>query len=455
MGEKVSRYVVVSDHVYGDDEGLRVSLLYATRTAKALFVVPRIADAVRAGDIGAIPPATLAQLRQAQAVVPDGEDELEAILERNRTAALDTSAASFILLPTSYCNMGCTYCGQEHVRGRLTADHRDRIRARVLRALRLPATRQLNVDWFGAEPMMGYAVIRDLAPDFVRAAAEKGVDYTSAMVTNGSLLTSRNLDVLIRECGISKFFLTIDGPPEVHDVHRPMKSGRGSFWKIIRTVRAALDNDDYRHVTFDFRTNVDVHNQDTVPRYIELMAELGFTRPNVNFTLARVRPWGNDVSAIELAGRDYAERELSWLAAMQEHGLPFSRLPTLAKRITCPAVKRTAELIGGNGNIFSCTDHPLVPEAERTSTLAHIAQADLPDIRPKGEFDDWHDEVAEGRSWCKDCVFLPTCGGSCPKAWHEGNPPCPSYRHNVQGRLDLMAGRLGLRPVPADGLMPL
>jgi uncharacterized protein len=345
--------------------------------------------------------------------------------------------------------MGCTYCGQEHVRGGLTADHRDRVRARVLRALRLPTTRRLKVDWFGAEPMMGYAVIRDLARDFIRAADEKDIEYTSAMVTNGTLLNARKLEVLIKECRISTFFITIDGPPEVHDVHRPMKSGSGSFWKIAGTIRAALDNADYRHVTFDLRTNVDVHNQDSIHRYIELMAELGFTRPNVNFSLSRVRPWGNDVSAIELAGKDYAERELPWLASMQKHGLPFMRLPTVAKKITCPAVKRTGELISGDGNIFSCTDHPLVPEAERTKALAHISDNDLPLIRPKGEFDDWYDEVQQGRSWCRDCVFLPTCGGSCPKAWHEGNPPCPSYKHNFQGRLDLVAERLGLRPVPA------
>ncbi|HEY3684161.1 MAG TPA: radical SAM protein [Streptosporangiaceae bacterium] len=449
MGEKVSRYVVVSDHVYGDGGGIRVQVLYATRTAKTLFVVPEVAEAVRRGDLDAIPPGTRAQLRQAQAVVPDGPDELEEILERNRTAALDPSAPSFILLPTSYCNMGCTYCGQEHVRGRLSADHRDRIRARVLRALRMPATEQLGVDWFGAEPMMGYAVIRDLAGDFIRAADEKGVAYTSEIVTNGTLLTAKNLDVLIRECRISKFWLTIDGPPDVHDVHRPMKSGTGSFWKIVRTIRAALDNPDYRHVVFDFRTNIDVRNQDSVDRYIELMAELGFARPNVNFTLARIRPWGNDVSAIELSSSEYAQRETAWLAAMQRHGLPFMRMPTLAKRITCPAVKRTAELISGDGSVYSCTDHPLVPGDAQSKALGHVGQEDLPPIRPRGEFDDWHDEIAQGKSWCRDCVFLPTCGGSCPKAWHEGNPPCPSYKHNVQGRLDLVAERIGLRPVPA------
>ncbi|MEV0390017.1 radical SAM protein [Nonomuraea sp. NPDC050643] len=449
MREKIGHYFVTSDHIYADDSGVRVQLIYATRTAELLFVIPEVVAALRAGDVGAISPGTRAALRAAQILVPDGQDELAEILNRNRAAARDVSEVNFILLPTSFCNMGCSYCGQEHVRGGLTADHRDRVRARVLRALRLPTTRRALVDWFGSEPMMGYAIIRDLAKDFVRVADEEGVAYTSQIVTNGSLLNSRNLDTLITECRVTRFYLTVDGPPDIHDVHRPLKSGAGSFWKIVRTIRAALDNADYQHVVFDFRTNVDVHNQDSIPRYVELMAELGFARPNVTFSLARVRPWSNDVSAIELAGKVYAERELGWLRLMQERGLPFMRMPTLAKSVTCPAVQATAELISGTGNIFSCTDHPLVPESERTAALGHISQDDLPVFRPAGEFDGWYDEVEQGKSWCKGCVFLPTCGGSCPKAWHEGNPPCPSYKHNFQGRLDLTAERLGLRPVQA------
>jgi uncharacterized protein len=447
--EKVSRYFVASDHIYKGDDGVRVQLVYSTRTAKLLFVIPQVAEALRAGRLDTISPGTRAILRDAQVTVPADQDELTDILNRNRSASHDKSLVRYLLLPTSYCNMGCAYCGQEHLRGGLSQDHRDRVRERVLRAIRLTSTRQLMIDWFGSEPMMGYAIIRDLTKDFVRVSAAEGVQYTAQIVTNGSLLNARNLDVLIRECRVNKFFITLDGPPDIHDVHRPLKGGGGSFWKITRTIRAALDNADYRHVLFDFRTNVDVHNRHSIPRYVELMAELGFTQPNVTFSLHRVRPWGNDVSAIELANKDYAQSELDWLRLMQERGLPFTRMPTLAKRITCPAVKATAEIISGTGNIFSCTDHPLVPHAEQTAALGHISQDDLPVFRPAGEFDAWFDEVEQGGSWCRDCVFLPTCGGSCPKAWHEGNQPCPSYKHNVQGRLDLAAERLGLSPVLA------
>lgn len=45
---------------------------------------------------------------------------------------------------------------------------------------------------------------------------------------------------------------------------------------------------------------------------------------------------------------------------------------------------------------------------------------------------------------------MPTCGGSCPKAWQEGHPPCPGYKYNVQDRLDLIAAQCGLHEVAGE-----
>ncbi|WP_329134478.1 radical SAM protein [Streptomyces sp. NBC_01476] len=448
--EQVSRYLVLSDRTYADDSGIRVRLAYSTRTAKLLVLDLATAQALEAGDAARVTPPWRAVLRGAEVLVPAGERELPAVLDRNRAASRDRSAVQIALLPTSYCNMGCSYCGQEHTRGGLTRDHRSQVRDRVLRAIAAPTTRTLRLDWFGAEPMVGYPVIRDLAPQFVAAAAERGVGYSSVLVTNGSLLTEQKLDTLIRVCGVNHFEITVDGPPEMHDAHRPLKNGRGSFWKIVNTVRAALDVPELRGAQFVFRTNVDTHNQDSVPRYIELMAELGFARPNVSFSILPVHSWGNDVSAIEVSKQNFADRETQWLRLLLQHGLGVRLLPSTAKTVVCPATTTSAEIISSTGNIFSCSEHPLVPEAERNLALVHLDAAGTATGRPVGLFDGWNDDIERGRSWCTGCVFLPTCGGSCPKAWHEGHPPCPSYKFNVQDRLDMVAAGSGLQPAAGE-----
>ncbi|MEY9872128.1 uncharacterized protein ABH931_001602 [Streptacidiphilus sp. MAP12-33] len=447
--DKVSRYLVVSDRTYADPGGgMPVRLLYGTRTAHTMVVDPATADALARRDADAVPTAWRQPLREQRILVPAGEDERGAVLDRNRRASADRSAVHIALLPTSYCNMGCTYCGQRHTRGGLGRDHRDRVRDRVLRAIAAPTTRSLRLDWFGAEPMAGYAVIRSLAPQFVAAATEHDVSYTSVLVTNGSLLTVAKMLTLVRDCGVTHFEITLDGPAAVHDRHRPLKNGRNSFRHIVDTVKAALDTPGCTtHV--NFRTNVDAENQESIPEYLETMAGEGFARADVSFTLAAVHSWGNDVSSVELPGKAFAERELEWLRLLQDHALNAQLLPHTPKRVVCPAVTTSAEIISSTGNVFSCSEYPLVEEAEQHRALIRLDQLGPEPGRPLGPFDGWHDDIANGRSWCTDCVFMPTCGGSCPKAWHEGHPPCPAYKFNIQGRFDLLARRCGLEPVAA------
>ncbi|MFC8723139.1 radical SAM protein [Kitasatospora sp. NPDC057198] len=447
--EKVSRYLVVGDETYSDASGVGVRLVFATRTARLLAVDPDTAAALRAGDPDGVAPGLAGELRRARILVPADEDERAAVLERNRRASADLSAVHVALLPTSYCNMGCAYCGQEHTAGGLSRDHRDKVRARVLRKIGAPSTRSARIDWFGAEPMVGYAVIRSLAPAFVAAAAGRGIPYSSVIVTNGSLLTPAKIRTLVGECGVTQFEITLDGPPEVHDVHRPLKNGKGSFRHIVEVVGEALEDSRNDGALFRFRTNVDIGNRDSVPRYLELMAELGMSRPNVNFSIMPVHSWGNDVSAVELAGREFAERQVEWFRMMAERRLNVQLVPTAANAVVCPAVTTSAELISSTGKVFSCSEYPLVPEAERQFALTDISAPAPGPHRPVGQFDDWHEDVAENRTWCGECVFMPTCGGACPKAWREGNPPCPSYKYNFQGRLAVLAAQAGLLPAGA------
>ncbi|WP_329007698.1 radical SAM protein [Micromonospora rifamycinica] len=449
--EKVSRYLVVSESAYRAENGVRVRLAYATRRARLVVVDAPTGRALAAGDLDRISPAWLPVLREALAVVPADADERDLTLARNRKANSEPSRVHLSLLPTAYCNMGCSYCGQAHSRGGLGSNHRDQVRARVLRAITAADTRIARVDWFGAEPMIGYAVIRDLAPTFVAAAAERDVTYQSCLVTNGSLLTAEKLDELIRRCGVTHVEVTVDGPPEVHDTHRPLKNGGSSFWKIVGTLREAVSEPAYRGTEFRFRTNVDRANQESISRYIDLMARQGFQKPNVSFSIVPVHSWGNDVSNIEVSRRDFARTEIGWLRQLRANGLRFQVLPRIPSTVLCPATTRFSEIISSTGNIFSCSEYPLVPAAERTLTLTHLSRAGEEVGRPVGPFDDWHDDIATGKSWCTDCVLMPTCGGSCPKAWREGHPPCPSYKYNIQERLDLIAEEYGLTVEPLVG----
>jgi uncharacterized protein len=352
-------------------------------------------------------------------------------------------------LPTTYCNMGCTYCGQEHTRGRLTANHREAVARRVLSGIAEPSTEEVRISWFGAEPMVGYPAVRDLSAQFTASADEHGVAYTAKMVTNGSLLTAEKLSVLVQDCRITEFDITLDGPARIHDRHRPLKNGGRSFDRITSTIAEALGRPDFGGVTVVFRTNVDVANIEWVDEYLDTMAALGFTGDNVFFNLAPVYAWGNDVSALEIERQAYSRREVEWMRRMLRLGLHFTVVPGETVGALCAAVTRSAEIHSSTGALFSCSEYPLVPQHEATGGLGRIDVLPIQGRRPVGPFDDWHDAVAAGETPCHSCRLLPVCGGSCPKQWREGSQACPPYKFTKQERFDLLAEVNGLHPVTA------
>ncbi|MGF1428620.1 radical SAM protein [Kitasatospora sp. LaBMicrA B282] len=448
MSQKVSRYVAFGDRAYRDADGDVVQLLYATRSGQILPLTEEVAGLLRGGRIDALDDEVRQALTQAQVLVEAGSDELADLLAESRAAAADRSTLTYSLLPSSYCNMGCTYCGQSHEKKRLEANHRDAVVRRVTNGISRPGTKAVKVGWFGGEPMAGYPVIRELSRPLIAAADEHGVGYSARIITNGSLLTLERLKVLHHECRVVHAEITLDGPQHIHDVHRPLKNGKGSFKHIVRVIQQALSEPDLAGLTIGLRTNVSRDNAPYVEEYLRYMAQAGMARDQVIFSLHEVHSWGNDVSEMQLAHARFADQELAWMRLMTELDLRFQTLPNQPRPTVCVAVTQSAEIVSSTGSVFSYSEHPLVPEAEQNRALGRVEDLPVHEVRPRGEFDGWYDSVEKGEhSPCNRCLFFPVCGGFCPKQWTEDTVTCPSYKSNLQGRLDVTAMLNDMEPV--------
>jgi uncharacterized protein len=445
-GCKVSRYTLVSSARFRS-KGRRepVGLVWNTYTGKTLEdsvcrdlanrVVPDAAEDLRAA------------LIEAHVLVPQDEDELQGVLRRLRQGSADRSVREFVLMPTAACNMSCSYCGQVHAKGDTGQEHRDRIRRRVMAAVGDPAVAKVTVRWFGGEPLMAFRHVLAMGSEFFAATVAVGKVYESRIVTNGALLTVRGALQLHRQAGVGLFIITVDGPAAVHDARRTTKSGLPTFWRIMSTLGDILRSEGAEHLRLQLRTNVDRHNVDSVKEYLRTCAELGLGDDRVLFELAPVHSWSNDADQESLTPEAYAAREVEFYELMLSLGLNFPPLPSQPKRVTCPAVTRSSEIVSPTGAVFSCTEKPLVPAAERTESLITLAALGDSKLRPAGPYDDWNESLAAGETWCRDCPMLGVCGGCCPKLWRESGPPCPSFKRNWDARLTLTAVKRGLIPV--------
>lgn len=430
-----SRYLLLSDGLYRDRAGRVARLAYSARQATLFALDAPTAGALDSGDLASITDNQLKRLAELSAVVEPDEDELGAVLSRLREGSDDPGVRVFTIMPTSWCNMACSYCGQEHHK---STARMERVAQRVEAALADPLTRRVNVNWFGGEPLLALGIIRSLSARFLAV----GKPYSASMATNGSLLSTRTLHLLAQECGLTSIEVTIDGPQPVHDRRRLKRNGTGSFHHIVEALRTPPPG-----LEISIRVNIDADNEDSIDELIVELARLGFAAPPFQLYLASVHSWGNDVSKVELEARRFAEREAGWLRLAGSLGIRFGAIPAVLKRTTCVATSRYGEVIDSAERVYSCSEHPLVPVVRETGVVATLSDLDPAAPRPLGMFDDWYDEVGDGSAQCGRCPLLPVCGGSCPKLWREGHMPCPSMKFNFADRLDIAARQLGFTPV--------
>lgn len=140
------------------------------------------------------------------------------------------------ILPTRGCNLSCAYCGfgsgnagKERMDIRMAADAVDWM-AEHRKAL---GEKMLEIHFFGGEPFIAQEVV-DVTVHRARLVAGKmGLIPRFEVSTNG---------VFDEDCArfagdyLDSIVLSIDGHREVHDRHRPMKTGRGSFDAVARTA---------------------------------------------------------------------------------------------------------------------------------------------------------------------------------------------------------------------------
>lgn len=173
------------------------------------------------------------------------------------------------------CNLNCAYCfasqGKYHGERALMSFE---VGKRALDFLiENSGTRHnLEVDFFGGEPLMNWDVVKELVA-YARVQEKiHNKNFRFTLTTNGVLVDDDVIDFCNKE--MSNVVLSLDGRPEVHDRLRVDYMGRGSYDLIVpkfqKFVKRRGGKNYYMRGTFT-HNNVDFTND------IFHMADLGFT----------------------------------------------------------------------------------------------------------------------------------------------------------------------------------
>jgi uncharacterized protein len=136
------------------------------------------------------------------------------------------------------CNLNCSYCFASQ--GKYQGDRALMSLAVGKRALDFliensGTRRNLEVDFFGGEPLMNWEVVKQIVAYGRSREAETGKHFRFTLTTNGVLLNDEVIDFCNRE--MHNVVLSLDGRKEVHDRLRRDYAGNGSYDTIVPNFR--------------------------------------------------------------------------------------------------------------------------------------------------------------------------------------------------------------------------
>lgn len=187
------------------------------------------------------------------------------------------------------CNLACQYCfaeeGEYHGRRALMSFEVGK-KAIDFLLLNSGNRKNLEIDFFGGEPLMNWEVVKQIVEYGRSKEKEYNKNFRFTMTTNGVLLNDEIMEFCNRE--MSNVVLSLDGRKEVNDKMRPFRNGKGSYELIVpkfQKFAKLRENKDYY-----IRGTFTRENMDFAKDVLEF-ADLGFKSMSIEPVVAQAEEY--------------------------------------------------------------------------------------------------------------------------------------------------------------------
>ena len=316
------------------------------------------------------------------------------------------------------CNLNCSYCfasqGKYHG-DRAVMSFEVGKRALDFLIENSGTRRNLEVDFFGGEPLMNFDVVKRLVEYARSVEKQHNKNFRFTLTTNGMLIDDDVIDFANRE--MSNVVLSLDGRKEVHDRYRVDYAGNGSWERIVpkfqKLVEARGGKNYYMRGTF-------THQNPDFLEDIKVMLDLGFNELSMEpVVCAKGDPAELTAEDIELVKKQYEDLAELMLKKDKE-GKPFTFYhymidltggPCIYKRISGCGSGTEYMAVTPWGDLYPC--HQFV--GEEKFKLGDIWQG-VTNKETQGEFAACN---VYAREECRDCWARLYCSGGCAaNAYH-------------------------------------
>ncbi|MBS7305325.1 MAG: thioether cross-link-forming SCIFF peptide maturase [Lachnospiraceae bacterium] len=310
------------------------------------------------------------------------------------------------------CNLACKYCfadeGEYHGKRELMSYEVGKKALDFLVANSGSRT-NLEVDFFGGEPLMNFEVVKQLVKYGRSLEEPNNKKFRFTLTTNGVLLDDDILEFANKE--MSNLVLSLDGRKEVHDLMRPRRGGQGSYDTVVpKFIKAAESRN---QMNYYVRGTYTRNNLDFAKDVIH-MADLGFEQISVEPVVAdKSESYAIREEDIDTLIKQYDELTAEMIKRKKE-GKPFNFFhfmidlsggPCVAKRLSGCGSGTEYLAVSPSGELYPC--HQFM--GMKDFLLGNVDEGVIrTDIRDEFKLCNVY-----AKEKCKNCFAKFYCSGGC------------------------------------------
>ncbi len=382
--------------------------LFNTFNGSCIEVEESIANAVKNSYIDELDKETKDLFKHTGVLLPLHIDETKVFSYMRDVEKHNPYTLSSTVLLTWACNLRCTYCfqGHENRSVSMSFEQADRYIEFLTKGAKYKGSKHIFIMLFGGEPLINIKIGYYILNKIKLFCDENKLTFSSAIITNGTLLNEATLEKL-KEYNCRMIQITLDGVKEIHDRRRIYSSGQGSFDETMKALQLIDKSSDIHTV---IRINIDRDNIGSTYKLLNQIGKdgLNLTKFTVDFGIVR----GETGSCPGYSGKCFSESEIGdvlydlWSASEAE-GFKYDLRP-MRKHLYCGLYSDNQYTIAPNGDVYKCWEHV----GQKEHLMGRLADnGDLVDITYA--FYDWMSVDPVKNAECRECIYLPVCGGGC------------------------------------------
>ena len=316
------------------------------------------------------------------------------------------------------CNMDCGYCfaGKGEYQGEkgLMSLETGK-KAMDFLVKNSPGRKNLEVDFFGGEPLLNWDVCKQLV-EYGRELEKKfDKNFRFTLTTNGLLIDDDVIEFSKKE--MSNVVLSLDGQKATNDNMRKTKNGKGTYDLIIDKFKKLADS----------RNQQDYYMRGTYTKYnlnfaddLIHMADLGFKELSMEPVVAPAdAPYALSEDDLPVLMENYEKLSKEMIKRYKEgngfnfyhYNIDLTGGPCISKRISGCGVGTEYVAITPNGEIYPC--HQFVGDEKY---LMGTLDGGIVNDKVCDEFENCN---VYSHKECKDCFAKLYCSGGCAaNAYH-------------------------------------